>query len=154
MRKSKAFIWLAPVVLTAMLLCDCEKSSDYLDEMEFQTPQFLSSVAVADGAEGDTLYARNGDLSLYINERDMTFAVTDSQGGRWSSAPAVTEGTASDELLGLIQVHYSDQIGNTYELNSTTHSVAAGTAKVMRIDGGAWIEFTFPEHGFVVPVQI
>ena len=154
MKNRKAWIWL---ILAALMLSlwGCGTQPDIGDRPEFQMPQVLSTVSVRDGAPGQTLYANTENFSLYIDETAATFSVTDTAGHRWNSVPeGIANEAANDELLGLVQVHYADKMGNTYELNSMTHSVRLGRTKIMGIENGARIEFSFPEYGFVVPVHI
>ena len=154
MKKRRAFIWLVLAGLVLSLV-GCGAPAGGGEDMSFQTPQILSSVSASQGAAGETLYAEAENFSLYIDEQKAAFAVTDEAGHRWSSIPAGTpDDPSADELLGLVQVHYADQMGNTYELNSMTHSVRKGAAQVMRIENGARIEFSFPEQGLKVPVHI
>lgn len=154
MKNRKALIWL--IIAALMLsLWGCGVQPDPNNGTEFQTPRILSAVSVRDGAPGETLYASTEKFSLYVDEQKAVFSVRDPAGNCWSSVPAGTaDDPANDDLLGLIRVRYADQMGNTYQLNSMTHSVRTGKAKVMRIENGARIEFSFPEYGFVVPVQI
>lgn len=154
MKKRKAWIWLILAALMLSLL-GCGTQPDPGAAPEFQMPQILSTVSVGEGKPGQTLYASTEEFFLYIDETAATFCVTDTAGNRWSSVPEGTPNeAANDELLGLIQVHYADKMGNTYELNSMTHSVRTGKAKIMGIENGARIEFSFPEYGFLVPVHI
>lgn len=154
MKKRRAFIWLILAGLVLSLV-GCGAPAGGGEDMSFQTPQILSSVSASQGAAGETLYAEAENFSLYIDEQKAAFAVTDKAGHRWSSIPAGTpDDPSADELLGLVQVHYADQMGNTYELNSMTHSIRKGAAQVMRIENGARIEFSFPEQGLKVPVHI
>ena len=154
MKNRKAWIWL---ILAALMLSlwGCGSQPVPGAGADFQMPQVLSTVSVRDGAPGQTLYASIDNFSLYIDETAATFSVTDAAGNRWNSVPeGVTNEAANDELLGLIQVHYADKMGNTYELSSMTHSVRLGKTKIMGIENGARIEFAFPDYGFVVPVHI
>ena len=154
MKNRKAWIWLTLAALMLSLV-GCGAQPDAGQTPAYRTPQVLSTVSVRDGAPGQTLYASTDKFSLYIDETAATFSVTDPAGNCWSSVPAGTANEpANDELLGLVQVHYADKMGNTYELNSMTHSVRNGNAKVMRLENGARIEFSFPEYGFLVPVHI
>ena len=154
MKNRKAWIWL---ILAALMLSlwGCGNQPEPGKHPEFQMPKVLSTVSVKDGAPGQTLYASTEAFSLYIDETAATFSVTDTAGNRWSSVPeGIVNEAANDELLGLIQVHYADKMGNTYELSSMTHSVRTGKTKIMRIENGARIEFSFPDYGFVVPIHI
>ena len=154
MKKRRAFIWLTLAALMLSLV-GCGTPSGDGEDISFQTPEILSSVSASQGAAGETLYAETEGFRLYIDEQKAAFAVTDTSGHRWSSIPAGTaDDPSADALLGLIQVHYADQMGNTYELSSMTHSVRKGGAQVMRIENGARIEFSFPEQGLKVPVHI
>ena len=154
MKNRKAWIWL---ILAALMLSlwGCGNQPEPGKHPEFQMPKVLSTVSVTDGTPGQTLYASTDKFSLYIDETTATFSVTDTAGNCWSSVPAGTiNEPANDDLWGLIRVHYADKMGNTYELSSMTHSVRTGKTKIMRIENGARIEFSFPDYGFVVPVHI
>lgn len=152
----KKFIWLALAAVLTLNLCACSAPVSYLDKMEpYTPPQILSTVTAGSAGAGEKCYAERNGFSLYVNEANATFSVTDANGNRWNSCPnGAAEEMAVDELTGLIQVHFADQMGNTYELNSLTNSVATGHARIHAISGGARIEFTFAEYGFVVPVHV
>ena len=152
----KKFIWLALAAVLTLNLCACSAPVSYLDKMEpYTPPQILSTVTAGSAGAGEKCYAERNGFSLYVNEANATFSVADANGNRWNSCPdGAADEMAVAELTGLIQVHFADQMGNTYELNSLTNSVATGHARIHAISGGARIEFTFAEYGFVVPVHV
>lgn len=152
----KKFIWLALAAVLVLNLSACSVPVSYLDEMEpYTPPQILSTVTAGSAGAGEKCYAEHNGLSLYVNEANATFSVVDSAGNCFRSSPeGAAETMTPDELIGLLQVHFADQMGNTYELNSLTNSVAMGDARVCGIPGGVRFEFTFTEYGFVVPVHV
>lgn len=57
-------------------------------------------------------------------------------------------------MASLIQISYSDSLGNISPLNGKTASVDKGGASVTRIDGGFRVEFQFEREGFFIPVEV
>ena len=131
----KKFIWLALAAVLVLNLSACSVPVSYLDEMEpYTPPQILSTVTAGSAGAGEKCYAEHNGLSLYVNEANATFSVMDSAGNCFRSSPeGAAETMTPDELIGLLQVHFADQMGNTYELNSLTNSVAMGDARVCGI---------------------
>lgn len=166
MKKTLTFKCLALGVLVAMLLCSCSGVGDYQYVFNYDEPEILGSVNVADPmAEAEVLYAENDNFELYIDEQKATFKIVDKNDPTnvWSSAPLVkkpavpdyVDGYKSDETMSLIRVNYSNQLGPaTSALLSYQNCVVDGNATIYKLQNGARFEFNFARYGLVIPIQV
>ncbi len=110
--------------------------------------------------DGYVTVASNSRLELRVNEKETWFQVVDKNGHVWSSTPEkyeeddIAQPVARLGMASLIQISYSDSLGNISPLNGKTASVDKGGASVTRIDGGFRVEFQFEREGFFIPVEV
>lgn len=156
MKKTKLGRRLVPCILAALMLCSCAQTSGSGSD----TPRSPAPYTVGTAAEGEKLYAQCGSLSLYVDEKNAVFSVTDDRGNAWRSVPwqyeedPIAKGDALKLLGSLIQIHYADRLGNVNVLSSRKESVEKGTAAVIPTEGGVRMEFTFEKYGITVPIEI
>ncbi len=157
MTKTNRYKRIPAILLVVLLLCGCAATGE---TPATPAPAQPAPYTVASAQEGQRLYTKNGRLSLYVDEKNALFTVEDADGNVWGSVPEqyeqdpIARGDALKLLGSLIQIHYSDRLGNVNVLSSRKESVEKGTAAVLSIDGGVRMEFTFEKYGITVPVEI
>ncbi|MDD4545676.1 MAG: DUF5696 domain-containing protein [Oscillospiraceae bacterium] len=114
----------------------------------------------AQALDGYQLYAENGRFMLYINEEQGFLILQDKEGTTWKSVPdnhmedPLAQGGTRLAMESLIQVKYSDRLGNVNPINAKTASVKKGGLTCKKIANGALLTFAFPREGFSIPIEI
>lgn len=144
-------------LLTVMLVFAPFAEADEPVEPEEQTPVEETEPSAESGF---VTVASNSQLELRVDEKETWFQIVDKDGYVWNSTPenynddAAAQPVAKLGMASLIQVSYTDTLGNITDLNGKTASVDKGGASVTRIDGGFRAEFQFEREGFFIPVEV
>jgi hypothetical protein len=155
-------IWLfaLSLCLSAMSLClvatslmpgaavEASGQLDQSDQSDESSDQLYA--AALDRLRAFTAVAETEYLSLFINEKTTEIAVFDKLTGRvWYSnqvdraGDPLAKGTAKDSLSAQIEISYFMPNDEQRFMNSYSHSVASGQYKVLPIDNGVRVEYTF-----------
>jgi hypothetical protein len=119
-----------------------------------------SSPAAAPALEGYTPYFQNESFSLAANAADGSFVIEDKAGNKWYSTPpkweedTLAQGSGKLALASLIQITYSDPLGNVSPQNGKTASVDKGGLQILPLKNGVKFLFHFPREGFTIPLEL
>lgn len=101
----------------------------------------------------------NGRLSLAVDTAEGRILVTDGSVD-WTSTPAgydedpLARGGTKIAMESLIQIEYTDRLGNVSAVNGQAASVNQEGLSCQKIEDGVLLTFRFPKEGFTIPVEI
>ena len=154
--KKRAAVSVLAVILSGLLLCSffafAEAPGQNLPEVEYYSGNSKAPRTYETAAE------RNG-MVLGVDFNHAAIALTDREGHIWTSTPdryeedEIANGGAKMAMASLIQITYSDRVGNPKTVNGYSDSVRPGHYGCRKIDGGVRFDFVFERVGITVPVQ-
>lgn len=125
-----------------------------------------TSGSVQEIPSGYSKVASNSNCTLFADMKTGDFIFKDNKSSKlWCSTPldvnkdTQTKGSKRTAIRSLITVEYVDMktaaiTAVPSEVNSYAGSVQGGNYKVLNIDNGIRVEFTFKDEKFFVPVEI